>query len=500
VVAEGKITVVGGTSVSAPGWAGLFALVNQARKSRQGLANPEIYRLGNSQLAGKGDAVYHDITMGDTGFNGIKGETAGIGYDLASGWGSFDATLFVTNYGENIPANFSVAAREIDFGTLTVGEMSSMRTITITNTTSQPLQLKTILLDDEAAGFSIVLPDLPQDIAPGNNISFNVNFKPNRAGKLMAMVGVVNGLPDSSPLVISLRGMALPAITNQPPRVMLTSPRGGESLAVGNNFNITWQAEDDVEIISQSLMLSLNGGMSYDIPIVNGLAGSLRNFSFNLPGEFISTQARVRIIVVDNESNEALSQSASNFTIADKNSPNVKVESPEMGKIIPAGGQSNIVWMASDNVGIAFQEILLSSDGGKTFTEKLTGRLNGDLRRLSFIAPARAIAEARVRVLVNDGAGNGGAADSGTFTIAPQLSGGRFAGQSLFITGAGFEGKLEVMINERLISKKRITERSTQSITLQGKRTQLNLRKGNNVIEVRVNGVVSASKLNITVD
>jgi hypothetical protein len=79
----------GGTSLSAPCWAGLIAIVNQARASA-GLASldgvtqtlPMIYDLPAS--------VFHDITEG-----GYTKLPAGPGYDLISGRGSPIANLLV---------------------------------------------------------------------------------------------------------------------------------------------------------------------------------------------------------------------------------------------------------------------------------------------------------------------------------------------------------------------------------------------------------------------
>ncbi len=78
---------VGGTSLSAPCWAGLVAVADQGRalvnlpsmeSSLQTL--PRLYQLPS--------ADYHDITSGNNSYNGLPGYTAGVGYDLASGIGT----------------------------------------------------------------------------------------------------------------------------------------------------------------------------------------------------------------------------------------------------------------------------------------------------------------------------------------------------------------------------------------------------------------------------
>jgi len=50
-----------------------------------GFLNPALYQLSNSNKAGNS---YHDITVGNNGYNGIPGYDATPGWDPASGWGS----------------------------------------------------------------------------------------------------------------------------------------------------------------------------------------------------------------------------------------------------------------------------------------------------------------------------------------------------------------------------------------------------------------------------
>jgi kumamolisin len=73
---------VGGTSWSAPTWAGFGALINQARANvglgSLGLLGPRIYPL-------LGSTNFRDITTGSNGSGGVY--NAGVGYDLCTGIG-----------------------------------------------------------------------------------------------------------------------------------------------------------------------------------------------------------------------------------------------------------------------------------------------------------------------------------------------------------------------------------------------------------------------------
>jgi hypothetical protein len=110
--AQPNVFLVGGTSASAPAMAGILALINQ-KYGRQGQADFTLYALARQQ-----PTVFHDITLGsnnvvcesgtpncslDTngdGFYSLQEYPATVGYDLASGLGSVDANLLVTNWGK----------------------------------------------------------------------------------------------------------------------------------------------------------------------------------------------------------------------------------------------------------------------------------------------------------------------------------------------------------------------------------------------------------------
>jgi subtilase family serine protease len=83
--------IFGGTSFATPMWAGYLALVNQQANengmSNLGFINPALYTIG---LSSGYDNAFHDIT---TGSNGIS---ATVGYDLATGWGSPNASGLIT--------------------------------------------------------------------------------------------------------------------------------------------------------------------------------------------------------------------------------------------------------------------------------------------------------------------------------------------------------------------------------------------------------------------
>ncbi len=80
--------VIGGTSASAPLWAGIIADANQLAGHPLGFINPGLYKVA---VSNKYSQDFHDITVGDNSFNGVQGAPAVQGWDASSGLGSPNA-------------------------------------------------------------------------------------------------------------------------------------------------------------------------------------------------------------------------------------------------------------------------------------------------------------------------------------------------------------------------------------------------------------------------
>jgi subtilase family serine protease len=162
----GALGVVGGTSLSAPTWAGIVDLLVQKSGGKVGSINPKVYALAS---VGQAAAGFHDITTGNNSFNGVTGFSAGPGYDQATGWGSVDINQFVTAMGASptgtptpgstptptptpaptpsptptpvptptptpkVPASVALSQGALNFGSVKVGR-SKTKVMTLTNT------------------------------------------------------------------------------------------------------------------------------------------------------------------------------------------------------------------------------------------------------------------------------------------------------------------------------------------------------------------------------
>jgi kumamolisin len=154
---NGGWVTVGGTSVSAPLWAGMYSLANAASEGLGlgplGFANPGIY-----SLAGGLQYFYPDFndildgTNGDPGIYGVAGFTAGYYYDNTTGWGTFNANnlaldlaLLTINTGSTPPALPSIptASSTADSITLTwrpaEGDKAFLVLIEVDNASRTPL-------------------------------------------------------------------------------------------------------------------------------------------------------------------------------------------------------------------------------------------------------------------------------------------------------------------------------------------------------------------------
>ena len=168
------------------------------------------------------------------------------------------------------------------------------------------------------------------------------------------------------------------AVINQSPTVTVTAPNGGETLQVGQIFNITWNAADpngDGTIQKFEIRLSTDGGANFNFTIAPNVAGTARGFMWTVPAGFNTTQGRIRVIVTDNQSATAQDDSNENFTITDVG-VTASLTSPNGGETLIFGQQFTITWTVPDEVAASVKgfDLSLSTDGGVTFPIRIAPR------------------------------------------------------------------------------------------------------------------------------
>jgi subtilase family serine protease len=94
----------GGTSESAPLWAGIAALADQDAHRQLGFLNPALYRIGHSKQY---HSAFHDVTKGNNTVTLVSGQnvdgySARPGWDPVTGWGSPNAQVLVPLLGKEV--------------------------------------------------------------------------------------------------------------------------------------------------------------------------------------------------------------------------------------------------------------------------------------------------------------------------------------------------------------------------------------------------------------
>lgn len=112
LAANGQPNAFGGTSFVAPSLGGILAMIEQhLGTGAQGNIGPVLYGLANGPTA---SSIFHDILTGNNSVicsqgtancpnGGSIGYSAGTGYDQASGLGSLDVNMLITNWASATP-------------------------------------------------------------------------------------------------------------------------------------------------------------------------------------------------------------------------------------------------------------------------------------------------------------------------------------------------------------------------------------------------------------
>ena len=243
----------GGTSISAPMWAGYSRILAAASgNARLGLLNPAIYRLANAGLAANG---FDDVVTGTNSFNGVTGYAAGAGYDQVTGWGSVDMSVFANAFLASphptptatatvtktptgspsatptptaagsptatatpsptatqtpVPAVLEFAPRKVKFGKVLAGATSKVQKVTLLNRKRK--QGASITIQDwNLTGEFTVSQNLTTcadgtTLSPGGKCTIAVMFKPSLAGAQSGEL-VIRDNARNGQLVVHLGGI-----------------------------------------------------------------------------------------------------------------------------------------------------------------------------------------------------------------------------------------------------------------------------------------------------
>lgn len=219
-----SLVATGGTSIASPIWAAISRLIAQSQGvTRLGNINPRLYELGNLQSPVSG---LHDILQGDNDDGGIPGYSAATGYDQVTGWGSPNIALLVAAF-----PGAALSAHETSVK-IARGASAQAGTFSVTNTTTEPLQLTGIALE-------LVSPKLfsaLQASATANDMTQDVTVAPSKHTALTFPSPLV--IPSSQEAQITLNLTAAQkigssSITVRSGSVSISDGQGGIILVTG---------------------------------------------------------------------------------------------------------------------------------------------------------------------------------------------------------------------------------------------------------------------------
>ncbi|MGB3092781.1 MAG: Ig-like domain-containing protein, partial [Candidatus Zixiibacteriota bacterium] len=200
----------------------------------------------------------------------------------------------------------------------------------------------------------------------------------------------------------------------QSPTVSVLDPNGGEIWCIGSSYDILWSASDDVGVTNIALYYSTDGGSGW-IPIDETETDD-GVYTWIIPNT-PSSQCRVKVKAYDEVDSTGEDMSDGNFTIRDCEPPTVDVLDPNGGENLGIGSSHDVLWSASDNLGVTkIVSLYYSTDGGSSWIPIDENEFNDGV--FAWIIPDTPSAQCRVKVTAYDEAGNAGEdISNGDFTI-----------------------------------------------------------------------------------
>jgi subtilase family serine protease len=207
----GCFAAVGGTSLSAPRWAGFLALANQQGDgSLLGFLNPTLYGLGQSANYGN---VLHDITSGDNFNSGSPDLFSDVtGYDLVTGWGSPNGQGLLNALGP-VPTgpNFELSSSP---GTLDVTQGNtgtSTISLTAVNGFNGNVTLAAVALGSPAGVTATLSTNTLNAASPSATLSVSTTDLTPGGNFLIAVTGTSGAISHTTYVMLSLPGFSITA-------------------------------------------------------------------------------------------------------------------------------------------------------------------------------------------------------------------------------------------------------------------------------------------------
>jgi hypothetical protein len=146
-----------------------------------------------------------------------------------------------------------------------------------------------------------------------------------------------------------------------PPQVSIDAPNGSEIIDTGSTFTINWNAQDDVAVTSQDVLISTNGGSTFST-VVAGLPGSMNQYDWTAPASVDNQFVRARVIARDAACNVSRDDSDSNFTLW--NPPANFTHSAEAPFYLESAGFNAFIHLCNSSTSTIIAELALRPPTG----------------------------------------------------------------------------------------------------------------------------------------
>jgi hypothetical protein len=469
---------IGGTSASAPSFAGIMALVNQKTGQRQGNANFALYKLAQTQYATPTACnsvpsplpapacTFNDVTTGTIAMPCTKGtldctttgatDTLGVlsgysatsGYDLATGLGSVNANNLVNNWSTAL-AVFTPTTTTLSLSPLTGITAGQSVTVNVTVTpatgTAKPTGdvalVSNAMTGDGVDGFTLnangaVVNGTTTQLTGGTyqvtaRYGGDGTFAPSVSAPVTVTVGKASSTTTGSVLV-SIGGTNYTTFTSGQAPVILFLKSGISPTVVTNNSPLT--PTGTVNFVD-----TFNGTPT---TVASNVAVNSASEAFTIPG--ISTFGVGNHSIVANYSGDASFNASSStpvtFTITAASPPSITSLSPTSGTV----GTS--VTITGTNFGAT------PGTSTVTFNGTTATPTSSNWSASSIVVPVPAGAtNGNVVVTVGGVASNGVAftvTSGGSFTVSgaatTATSGGSSANSTISVQSTGFAGTVAI--------------------------------------------------------
>ncbi|MFT6855365.1 MAG: hypothetical protein ACJA0X_001339, partial [Cyclobacteriaceae bacterium] len=178
------------------------------------------------------------------------------------------------------------------------------------------------------------------------------------------------------------------------PTISLIQPNGGESLTVGETFNITWSTQFLNESDDLSIEFSSDTGATYENISTGTLASYNGRYIWTVP----NTVTALGSIRISNTSSAISTSSETNFSIALPPDPLVNIITPNGGEVLEAGDDYTITWTVQNTPTTDQLSIAHSIDGGANYTEIANGTVSTFNGSYSWSVPFEVGTNNKIRV------------------------------------------------------------------------------------------------------